>query len=197
MAEVWRRDADSPEARNAINTTQNNHEGACGRLTDETPAPPVVAAPANDPSLNRAAEALGRGVGTAVAEIRRLPRRLDDLKTRIHLVTQDAGGSGHHAGNSVEARVAERFDEVEIGLLELADKAAIYTSEIGSRANTRIAQLRREAQWKLYAVRTIARHKLEDLRRWRPERPLQVVMVTASAAFALGVMLRIWRSSGD
>ncbi len=194
MAEVWRRGSDPAEVQNA--TTQHD-EAVAEKLPDQTPALPATVAPASNPTLNRSAEVVGRSVGTAVSEVRRLPRRLGNLKSRIHLVSKEGSRSAHHVRDSAESRVAELFDEAEIGLLELADKAAIYTSEIGSRANNRIAILRREARWKLHVVRTIARSRLEELRRWQPERPLQVVMVAASAAFAVGVMLRIWRSSHD
>ena len=88
-------------------------------------------------------------------------------------------------------------DAAEVGLLEFADKAAAYTEEVGGRASERIERLRREAWWKLNAARRIAQYRFVQLREWKPERPLQVILVSASAAFALGVLLRIWRSSHD
>ena len=129
-------------------------------------------------------------MGAAVSEVRRLPRRLDDLKSKIHLVGKGAGESVHDVRNSAEAKAAE-LSAAEIGLLELADKAAVYTSEIGWRASHPLDNLRREVRWKLEAVRTIVQHRAANLREWRPERPLQVIVVSASAAFALGVLLRI------
>jgi ElaB/YqjD/DUF883 family membrane-anchored ribosome-binding protein len=186
MAEVWRATA-LPESSTNVTPTE---DAVAANL-------PELPAPASNPAWNRSAEAVGRSVGTAVSEVRRLPRRLDDLRSRIHLVSLSAGESAHGIRNSAEAKAAELRDAAELGLLELADKAAVYTSEMGWRASSRLDHLRREARWRLEAVRTIARHRVTDVRRWQPERPLQVIAVSASAAFAVGVLLRIWRSNRD
>jgi ElaB/YqjD/DUF883 family membrane-anchored ribosome-binding protein len=196
MAEVWRANAETPESpNNDVNPLEESATAAC--TTEEMPALPTTTTPASNPAWNRSAEAVGRGVGTAVSEVRRLPRRLDNLKYRIHLVGKNAEQSVHEARSSAEAAAAELRDAAELGLLELADKAALYTSEIGSRASHRIEDLRREAWWKLEAVRAIVRHRASHVRRWKPQRPLQVIVVSASAAFALGVLLRIWGSNRD
>lgn len=181
MAEVWRTTAETPENSTSITPTE---DAAVAANLPELPAP------ASNPAWNRSAEAVGRSVGTAVSEVRRLPQRLDDLRSRIHLVSRNAG-------ESAEAKAAELRDAAELGLLELADKAAVYTSEMGWRASSRLDNLRREAWWKLEAARTIVRHRAANVRRWRPARPVQVIVVSASAAFAVGVLLRIWRSNHD
>lgn len=195
MAEVWRTHEEALES--STNVTPNDDLAIIANATQQLPELPAAASPASNPTWNRSAEAVGRGVGAAVSEVRRLPRRLDDLRSRIHLVGKEAGLEAHDIGNSVEAKAAELRDAAELGLLELADKAAVYTSEIGSRASYRIENLRREAWWKLEAVRTIVRHRAAHVRRWKPERPLQVVVVSASAAFAVGVLLRIWGANRD
>jgi len=197
MAEVWRTNGDTPGSSTRIAANKNEIEPGVGTLSQEPPALPATATPASNPAWNRSAEAVGRSVGAAVTEVRRLPRRLDDLKSKIHLVGKDASASVHHARSSAETAAAELSDAAEIGLLELADKAAVYTSEIGWRASHRLDDLRREAWWKLAAVRTVVRHRAAGLRRWRPEQPLQVIVVSASAAFALGVLLRIWGANRD
>ena len=192
MAEVWRTSAETQETSTNVTPTDDTAVAA------NTPEPlPELPAPASNPAWNRSAEAVGRSVGTAVSEVRRLPRRLDDLKSRIHLVGRESGVSAHDIRNSAEAKAAELRDAAELGLLELADKAAVYTSEIGWRAGNRLDHLRREARWKLEAVRTIVRNRAGDVRRWKPERPLQVIVVSVSAAFAVGVLMRIWRSNRD
>lgn len=194
MAEVWRTNAETPGISTSVTPTEN---AVTENPSEPLPELPATGSPATNPAWNRSAEAVGRGLGAAVSEVRSLPRRLDNLKSRIHLVSKNAGGPVHDIRDTVEDRAAELRDTAELGLLELADKAALYTSEIGWRAGNRIESLRREAWWKLTAVRTILRHRAANLRRWRPERPLQVVVVSAGAAFALGVLLRIWRSNGD
>ena len=195
MAEVWRTSAETPEA--STNVTPTEDAAIAASLPEPLPELPVTTAPASNPAWNRSAEAVGRSVGTAVSEVRRLPRRLDDLRSRIHLVNKNAAESARDIRNSAEAKAAELRDAAELGLLELADKAAVYTSDISWRAGDRLDNLRREAWWKLEAVRTIVRHRAANVRRWKPERPLQVIVVSASAAFAVGVLLRIWRSNRD
>ena len=192
MAEVWRTRDETP-----THLSPKDIEPGVGTLPQEPPALPATATPASNPAWNRSAEAVGRSVGTAITEVRRLPRRLDDLKSKIHLVGKDAGASVRGIRCSAETAAAELSDAAEIGLLELADKASVYASEIGWRASHRLEDLRREAWWKLDAVRTIVRHRVSGLRRWRPERPLQVMVVSASAAFALGVLLRIRGANRD
>ena len=189
MAEVWRTSAETPES--STNVTPTEDAAVAAYLPEQLPELP---APASNPAWNRSAEAVGRGMGTAVNEVRRLPRRLDDLRSRIHLVARE---SAHDVRNSAEATATELRDAAELGLLELADKAAVYTSEMGWRAGNRLDHLRREARWKLEAVRAIVRYRAANVRRWRPERPLQVIVVSASAALALGVLLRVWRSNRD
>jgi len=195
MAEVWRTNAETPDTSSDI--TPDNQQAVPASPQEGVPALPATGTPASNPAWNRSAEAVGRGVGTAVSEVRRLPRRLDDLKSRIHLVSRNAGESVQDMRASADAKAAQIHNAAELGLLELADKAALYTSEIGSRASHRLDDLRREAWWKLAAVRAIVRHRAVHLRRWRPDRPLPVIVVSAGAALALGVLLRIWRSSRD
>lgn len=197
MAEVWRNKGETPDTSTRIAANENKIESGVGALPEKPLALPATAAPASNPAWNRSAEMVGRSVGTAVSEVRRLPRRLDDLKSKIHLVGKDAGVSLSGVRSSAETKAAELTDAAEIGLLELADKAAVYTSEIGCRASHRLDDFRREAWWKLAAMRTIVRHRVAGLRRWSPEQPLQVIVVSASAAFALGVLLRIRGANRD
>lgn len=193
MAEFLRTGADSQDTRYPTEKIQAG-DAVAETVHEQLSALPATATPASNPAWNRSAEAVGRGVGTAVAEVRRIPGH---LKSRIHLVSERASASAGELRNSAEAKAAGLRDATEVGLLELADQAAVYASEIGGRAGDRIESLRRNAWWKLEALRTVVRYRMEEVRRWKPERPLQVIVVSASAAFALGVMLRVWRSNRD
>jgi ElaB/YqjD/DUF883 family membrane-anchored ribosome-binding protein len=152
---------------------------------------------AGNATLNRSAEMVGRSVGTAVAGIRSLPDQFDRLRSRIHLVKKNAGESAAELRDSAEAKAAEWRDAAEVGLLELADKAAAYTETIRSRADSRMEEVRRNAWYRLNEIRRTTRLRMVQAREWKPERPLQVIMICAGAAFALGAILRIWRSSSE
>jgi len=202
MAEVVRSETSSQDTRHPTNTRPTGESVIdpgleLPELPPTLPKLPATASPASNPAWNRSAEAVGRGVGTAVAGVRRIPRRIDHLKSRIHVVSDNASSTVNEVRNSAEAKTAALREAAEVGLLEFADKAAAYTEELGLRASERIENLRREAWWKLNSARRIVRHRMVQLRDWKPTRPLQVIVVSASAAFALGVMLRIWRSSHD
>lgn len=161
----------------------------------DIPALPVEASPASSPALNRSAEAVGRSVGTAVMGIRSLPDQFERLRSRIHLVKRNTGESAAEVLDSAEAKAAELRDAAEVGLLELADKAAAYTETIRSRSDSRMVKFRHIARCKLDEMRRNARLRMMQARDWKPERPLQAIMICAGAAFALGAILRIWRSS--
>ena len=193
MAEVLRTEAASPDECQMTNTMPAGKPPSVPDL----PELPQRASPASNPAWNRSAEAVGRSVGTAVAEVRRLPRRIDDLKSRIHVVGENAGTTVSHVRNSAEARTAALREAAEVGLLEFADKAAAYTEEVGMRASERMRSLRRRAWWTLENARCALRRQMWEAGQWKPQRPLHTIAVAASAAFAFGVLLRIWRSSHE
>lgn len=195
MAEAVRTDnqwhAQEPDAPRVGDSLTQAHS------KDQQPALPETAQPANSPALNRSAEAIGRGVGTAVSGVRQIPRQFDRLRSRIYLVSDNTAASMADLRDSAEARATEWRDAAEMGLLELADKASVYTSTIRGRANGRLREFRRHAGHRLGALRHNAQQRLEDAGDWRPQRPLQVIAASAGAAFVVGVMLRVWRSSHD
>jgi len=202
MAEVLRRDIPSQDVRDPTNTKPAGESLIdpgleLPELPPTLPKLPATASPASNPAWNRSAEVVGRSVGTAVAGVRAIPRRIDGLKSRLQVVGENASITTSDIRHSAESKTAALREAAEVGLLEFADKAAAYTEDIGMRTSRKIEDLRREAWWKLNAVRRIARYRIGQLEEWKPQRPLQVILVSASAAFALGVMLRIWRSSHD
>ncbi|HKD85040.1 MAG TPA: hypothetical protein VKB58_09855 [Terriglobales bacterium] len=145
-----------------------------------------------NPSLNRSAEAVGRGLGSAVAGVRRLPQQ---LRSRIHLVGENAASKFAELRGAAETKAANLRDAAEVGLLELADKAAAYTSAAGTRRGSRMQRLRRVAMCRVDSLRYEARRGVAALTAWQPEDPLRVLLVGASAGFALGVILRAWRGN--
>jgi len=84
MVEVWRTNAETSET--STNVTATEDAAVAANIPEPVPELPATGAPASNPGWNRSAEAVGRSVGTAVSEVRRLPRRLGDLRSRIHLV---------------------------------------------------------------------------------------------------------------
>ena len=198
MAEVIRNNAvsgeqypDAPQAGDPSAEPRRQH--AVEALPEHASSPQ----PASNAALNRSAEVVGRSVGTAVAGIRKLPDQFDRLRSRIHLVRRNAEESVAGLRDSAESKAADWRDAAEIGLLELADKAAAYTSTIRSRGSNRIDELRRTAHYRLEDMRRTARVRMAQARDWKPEKPLQAIMICAGAAFAFGVILRIWRSSNE
>ncbi|HZP24186.1 MAG TPA: hypothetical protein VFB04_12105 [Terriglobales bacterium] len=161
------------------------------------PELPQTASPANNPALNRSAEALGRGMGVAVAEARRLPQRIDKLRSRIHLVPQRQAVREPllDLTDSAIETAAQWRDAAEDTLEELRDRAGSYTHEMADRTNRSWGELQHHLDLRTVQLRRSARRWLMTTRQWQRERPLQVIGVCAAAAFAAGVALRIWRSN--
>jgi hypothetical protein len=187
MAEVLRADTPPrdvqypPDFTHTSDVTDDN-----GRRYAAGPATAV------NPALNRSAEAVGRGLGTAVAEVRRLPQQ---LRSRMHLVGENAASKVAELRGAAETKAASLRDAAEVGLLELADKAAAYTSATGTRRGNRLQRLRRVAICRLESLRHQVRRGISGVGAWQPDDPRRVLLVGASAGFALGVILRVWRSS--
>jgi len=154
---------------------------------------------ASNPALNRSAQAVGRGVGTAVAGVRRLPQQLDKLRSRIHLVPgrESAAGAMADIKDSALETAADWRNAAEDTLGELKDRAETYSYEVVDRTNRRLEELRRRTEWRIVELRRTARQWLVIARHWESERPLQVIGSCAAAALVAGVALRVWRSNRD
>ena len=171
MAEAWR-------------NTPGSEELLEGRQVYEPELPENSSAspkPDNRAALNRSAEAVGRGVGTAVAGVRR-------LQSRMHLVGNREGAAG------IKESVAETAAQ---SLSDLADTAEAYRSEIADYTRGRLSRLKSMATGKVDGLRDNARRRLMQVNTWKSQKPLQVIAVCAGAAFVAGVALRIWRSNSD
>lgn len=181
MGEVVRRDT----PRENVAASQADIPPSADRSQDllgETGSPQG----AGNPSWNRSAAVLGRGVGTAVSEARRLPRQISSLRSRLQVV-----------GKQETAAFSEKPTEgqlIERDLAAQADKAAVYSAELGRRVSDRFEDIQREGRLRLQALRQLARRAAANARQWQPEHPLQAILICAGVAFALGVMLRVGRS---
>lgn len=165
----------------------------------DEPELPERASPASNPALNRSAEAVGRGVGTAVAGVRRLPQQLDKLRSRIHLVPgrERAAGAMADIKDSALETAADWRNAAEDTLGELKGRAETYRYEVADRTNRSLEELRHRTQWRIVELRRTARQWLVIARHWESEQPLQVIGSCVAAAFVAGVALRVWRSNHD
>jgi hypothetical protein len=155
----------------------------------------VVPGCSSNSQLNRSAEALGRGMGNAVAGVKSLPRQFDRLRSRIHLVSQSSESEDL---TSMAGEVVGGWrDAVESGVAEAAVTANRYRSLLGDRTSRGMQELKWRSERRLFALRRDLRHRLDKVRRTSSERPVQFIARCAGTAFALGVVLRIRRSNHE
>lgn len=154
------------------------------------------ASPATPPALNRSAEAVGRSVGTAVARVRRLPRELDKLRSRIRLVPkrERAEKAISEIKDSALEAAADWRDAAEDSLAELRDRAETYRYEIAERTNRGLGDVRRRTAVRIEMLRRSVRDRLETARQWETDRPLQFIGGCVATGFVAGIAFRIWRS---
>ena len=162
----------------------------------ELPETSAVAAPgrSSNAQLNRSAEAVGRGVGNAVAGVKRLPRQFDRLRSRIHLVSPDTSAEASVRTSEV---IGEWRDAVESGASELSAAATRYRSVFADRGSQRMRDLKWRAERRLFALRRDLRHRMDKVRRMASEEPMRFIVGCAGAGFAIGVALRVWRSNHE
>ncbi len=153
----------------------------------DLPGLPESASPASNPALNRSAEALGRGMGTAVAGVRRLPRQLDKLRSRIHVVPRH--DMSEIRESALEA-AADWRDAAEDSIAEWKNRAELYAQDVAGHTNRRLEVLQRRMAANIATIRRKAR-------RWEWDQPLKVIATCAAAGFVAGVALRIWRSNNN
>lgn len=159
------------------------------------PELPETASPASSPALNRSAEMVGRGVGNAVAGVRRLPEQFEKLRSRIHLVPRRATGSG--PADDIQEAVADWRNAAEDTVSELTQRVKYYTEEVSDSAHRGWQEFLRDTQARIALLRRDARRQLAAVRQWETEQPLRAIAACAAAAFAAGIALRIWRSNRD
>jgi ElaB/YqjD/DUF883 family membrane-anchored ribosome-binding protein len=157
-----------------------------------------LASPASSPALNRSAAAVGRGVGTAVAGVRRLPHQFDKLRSHIHLVPRrEAAAAVSEMYDSACEAAADWRDAAEETAVELKARAETYTHEASERSNRMVEDLRRRIEMRTDTLRRGTRAWVETARQWEAHQPLKFVAGCAMLTFAAGVALRVWRSSHD
>jgi ElaB/YqjD/DUF883 family membrane-anchored ribosome-binding protein len=196
MALVPRNDA--AERKPDDSTGTPDLKDSAGEPPLSRPEIPQLASPAGNAALNRSAEAVGRGVGTAVASVRRLPGQFDKLRSRIHLVPKrEAAAAVSEICDSAREAAADWRDAAEETAAELKARAETYTREAAERSNRTMEDLWRRLEWRVDELRRSTRAWLETARQWEAEQPLKFVAGCAAAAFVVGVTLRIWRSSHD
>jgi ElaB/YqjD/DUF883 family membrane-anchored ribosome-binding protein len=173
-------------------------KGPAGEPSPAQAELPESASPTNNLALNRSAEAVGRGVGAAVAGVRRLPQQFDRLRSRIHLVPKrQAAAAVSEVYDSAREAAADWRDAAEETATELKARAETYTHEASERGNRMLEDLRRRTGMQIDALRRGTRAWVETARQWEAQQPLKFVAGCAMLAFAAGVALRIWRSSHD
>jgi hypothetical protein len=93
--------------------------------------------------------------------------------------------------------VGDWRDAVESGVSEATESARRYRSIIAELADRKIQELRRRGERRYFALRRDLRGRTDRLRRQTSEQPLQFIATCAAAAFAMGIVLRIWRSNHE
>jgi hypothetical protein len=147
-----------------------------------------------NPQLNRSAEALGRGMGNAVAGVKRLPGQFGRLRSKIHLVNPKDTSELLTRSGEVGG---EWRDALESGVAQAAGTARTYRSIMADLANRQMLELRERSERRYFALRRDLRHRLDKISRMSSEEPLQFIARCAGAAFVMGVALRVWRSNHE
>ncbi len=145
--------------------------------------------------LNRSAEALGRGMGNAVAGVKSLPRQFDRLRSRIHLVNPTA--TSDDLVSSASDVVGDWRDAMESGVSEAAESAKRYRSVLAELADRKMQELRHRVERRYFALRRELHHRGDKLRRESSEQPLQFIASCSAAGFVAGIVLRVWRSNHE
>lgn len=102
--------------------------------------------------------------------------------------TLDLDGTPRRLAQVTPIRPLEPEPSVATSHTDVADRASALYEDVKSRASESMAQLSQQAKKIGIQVREFAAKA-------RRERPLQVLGAIAGAAFVLGVVIRIWRSS--
>ncbi len=140
-------------------------------VTSSLPGTP----PALDESRGRAMESqdratrAGEAVGSAVGNA--VGNLQSSVRSGMKLVSDKSRDLGE--------KLSEATDSARVRGQEMADEAAQRARELGRQARERVLEARREGS------------------RFAHEKPLHTIAAIAGAAFVIGLLLRIWRSSRD
>ena len=158
-----------------------------------------------NPQRTRSAEAIGRQVGVAIFQVRRIPRRIDTAASRL----REAGG---HTRANASAKVLKMMD-VAAGraetlrhstgqnLAKLRERASYRASELGHTAVERWQDFRRISEERLHEARRRTEAQWIEGRRslghWQRKDPVRFMVTVAGGAFLIGAAMRIWRSNHE
>lgn len=149
-----------------------------------------------NPRLNETAEQIGETLGRAVALARSVPRRVEHIKDRFAVVRGGAG-QGPGLAENVKQRAGELRDEARARMQDLRTQVQDRLDDARATARERIEEARSIARDRLAEARERARLRAAQARQYAHDNPLQVIGGAALAGLALGVGLRLWRSSHD
>ena len=143
--------------------------------------PPERSLPrADNPRLNQAAESIGSALGTTVGKVRNGLSVVYDRQREISRnVSQKVSEQTESLTSSISQRAGELGDLTQEKATELLDVTQQRWMDVRYQARVQVGRMRRHA-----AV-------------LREEHPLELIGAFAAAGFALGVALRVWRSSND
>jgi ElaB/YqjD/DUF883 family membrane-anchored ribosome-binding protein len=143
--------------------------------------PPERSLPRSEnPRLNHAAESIGSALGTTVGRMRNgLSVVYDRQREMSRSVSQKVSAQAESLTSSISQRAGELGDLTQEKASELLDATQQRLATVRERGRIRFDRMRRQAVG------------------LREEHPLELIGAFAAAGFALGVALRIWRSSND
>jgi hypothetical protein len=206
MAEAFRKDTPlrNPQYPEGADREDLRAGSELPYVDPERELPPHGETASND-RVSRSARAVGRGVGTAVAEIRQFPRRVDQARSQFRTASNQtrarasaavlemmdsAADRAEHLRSVAEETISDFADRVRSRSSHLTDATAETWYELRYAARTRLdwAGRRAATQWN-EMQRTVRTLQRED--------PVRFLAVVAGVAFVVGAGLRIWRSSND
>ncbi|HEY3928335.1 MAG TPA: hypothetical protein VGL89_08175 [Candidatus Koribacter sp.] len=154
--------------------------------------PPEQALPAaQNPRLNQAAESIGSALGTTIGKVRH----------GISLVQNRQRSNGPSASERVSQQAETFTAAITEKAEQLGDLAEEKASEFVDMAQERWQRVSQTAQERWSEARRMARRRIVDVREQaahlRDDRPIELILSFAGAAFVLGFALRVWRSTHD
>jgi ElaB/YqjD/DUF883 family membrane-anchored ribosome-binding protein len=144
-----------------------------------------------NPRLNRTAETIGSALGSTVGRMR----------NGLSLVKGGRSDSGPGLTDQISQKASDLKDTVRSQAQDLTSTVREQAGQFGDMVQDKTQQLMETSQkgWQDFRVssrqRLIqARHRAAVLRQ---DHPLELIGGFAATAFAIGVALRVWRSTND
>jgi ElaB/YqjD/DUF883 family membrane-anchored ribosome-binding protein len=128
-------------------------------------------------------------------DYRGLGQNADNNLTRR--TAESVGNRVGKAVNAINSSVRSGLDVVSEGSRQAGEKFAEAAEETRVHAQKLALEAGRRAQDLRDAAIYRARKARSEARRFANERPIEIILGIAGAAFVVGVVLRIWRSNRD